>query len=513
MSSGEKTYRVDMLTRVEGEGRFYLQVKDGEATVARLSIFEAPRFFEAFLRGRSLHEVPDIVARICGICPVAYQISSTRAIENALGIEPGAEIRALRRLLYCAEWIESHALHVFLLHAPDFLGYPSAIEMAADHREVVECGLEMKKTGNALIEVLGGRAVHPISVRVGGFTKAPSMEDLLSLRPVLATGLQEAVETVGWAAALPTPDFEQDYVFVALEGDAYPLERGDRISISGRGTYPVEEFENLFEEQQVEHSNALQCRLKDGTPYMTGPVARLNLCYNKLHPIAANALAESSLELPVKNQYRSIVVRSVELVHAFAEAIDIIDNYRRPSAPYVDALPRNASGCGATEAPRGLLYHRYKVGADGVVKEARIVPPTSQNQARIEADLVSIAPILLDLEHDEATLRCEQLIRSYDPCISCATHFLKLDIERDQVDAVKREAKDAVGRETGDAVKREERGITGGAAAWGLESAARSTERPSTPSNETDGSLESGESCTIQPVERGATEQEQDGTR
>lgn len=438
MSDGKRTYKADMLTRVEGEGRFYLRVEGGEVVDARLSIFEAPRFFEAFLRGRSLDEVPDIVARICGICPVAYQMTSTLALEDALGLDPGAGIRSLRRLLYCAEWIESHALHVFLLHAPDFLGYSSAVEMAADHREVVECGLEIKKTGNALIEILGGRAIHPISVRVGGFTKVPSLEDLLPLRPVLATGLQEAVETVAWVGALPTPDFEQDYVFVALEGEEYPLERGDRVHVSGRGTFPIREFEEVFEEEQVEHSNALQCRLKDGTPYMTGPMARLNINYEKLHPIAASALAESRLKLPVKNPYRSIVVRAIELVHAFAEAIDLIDGYRRPAAPYVEAKALEAAGFGATEAPRGLLYHRYEIGADGLVNQARIVPPTSQNQARIEADLVSIAPELIDLEQEEATHRCEQLIRAYDPCISCATHFLRLDVQREEGEAPRR---------------------------------------------------------------------------
>jgi coenzyme F420-reducing hydrogenase alpha subunit len=430
MNDRERTYKTDMLTRVEGEGRFHLRVEDGKVVDAGLSIFEAPRYFEAFLRGRSLHEVPDIVARICGICPVAYQMSSVRALEGALGLDPGEEIRSLRRLLYCAEWIESHALHVFLLHAPDFLGYPSAVEMAADHREVVECGLALKKTGNSLIEILGGRAVHPISVRVGGFTKTPTTEELLRVRPFLSTGLQEAVETVRWAATLPMPEFEQDYVFVALESEEYPLEWGDEVRISGRGTYPVQEFEEVFQEDQVEHSNALHCRLKDGTPYMTGPMARLNLCHEKLHPIAASALEEVRLELPVKNPYRSIVVRAIEIVHAFAEALDLIDRYRRPPEPYVTGEPRDSAGFGATEAPRGLLYHRYGIGGDGLVKDARIVPPTSQNQARIEADLVSIAPRLIELDHDEATLRCEQLIRAYDPCISCATHFLRLDVDR-----------------------------------------------------------------------------------
>lgn len=431
MSVEERIYKVDLLTRVEGEGSFYLRVRDGAVEDARLAIFEAPRFFEAFLRGRSLFEVPDIVARICAICPVAYQMSALGAIEGALGIAPSEPIRKLRRLLYCGEWIESHALHVFLLHAPDFLGYPSAIEMARDHRDVVERGLALKKTGNALIALLGGRAIHPVSPRVGGFSKVPRRSELLGIREQIQRGLDGALEAVRWTASLPVPDFEQDYVFVALaSGDAYPLEAGDRIVVSGRADVPIADFDRHFVEQQVPHSTALQCRLADGTPYLCGPMARLNHHADKLHPIAAQARSDHGPSLPVRNPYRSIVVRTIEITHAFAEALDLIDGYVEPDRPFVEVTPRAATGAGATEAPRGLLWHRYALGESGLVEEARIVPPTSQNQARIEQDLAGVAPTLLALPHEEATRRCEQLIRAHDPCISCATHFLKLTIER-----------------------------------------------------------------------------------
>jgi len=431
MSAEEKVYQVDLLTRVEGEGSFYLRVREGVVEEARLSIFEAPRFFEALLRGRSMFEVPDIVARICGICPVAYQMSALKAIEGALGVAPSPEVRALRRLLYCGEWIESHALHVFLLHAPDFLGYPSAVEMAKDHRAVVERGLSLKKAGNALIALLGGRAIHPVSPRVGGFSKVPRRRELLGLRDALQRGLDSALEAVRWTASLPVPDFEQDYVFVALAGgDAYPLESGDRIAVSGRADVPVADFETHFVEEQVPHSNALACRLADGTPYLCGPMSRVNHHADKLHPLAAAALREHGPPLPVRNPYRSIVVRAIEIVHAFAEALDGIDAYVEPERPFVEVTARAAIGAGATEAPRGLLWHRYQLGADGLVVDARIVPPTSQNQARIEEDLRGVAPALLALPHEAATRRCEQLIRAYDPCISCATHFLRLRIDR-----------------------------------------------------------------------------------
>ncbi|MBX3248333.1 MAG: nickel-dependent hydrogenase large subunit [Myxococcales bacterium] len=430
----ERTFAVDLLTRVEGEGAFTLKVAGGEVVDARLKIFEAPRFFEAFLRERSMHEVIDVVARICGICPIAYQMSAARALERALGVEPTAPLLALRRLIYCGEWIESHALHVFMLHAPDFLGYPSAVEMAADHRALVERGLRMKKTGNALIELLGGRAIHPVSPRIGGFSKAPSRRRLRELRDDLARSVDEARETVRWAATLDAPSFDVDYTFVSLSGErGYPLESGETILVSGRAPVALDDWGDASPEMQVPHSTALHARLADGTAFLCGPMARLHHHAERLHPAAAEVMAEVGLERSVTNPYRSIVVRAVELVHAFAEALDLVEAYEEPEAPYVDAAPRAAVGCGATEAPRGLLWHRYELDAEGLVRDARIVPPTSQNQARIEEDLVALAPTLLALPHEEATHRCEQLIRAYDPCISCATHFLDLRIEREGV--------------------------------------------------------------------------------
>ena len=426
----ERTYKVAMLARVEGEGRFSLTVRDGAVTGARLEIFEAPRFFEALLRGRSLEDVPDIVARICGICPVAYQMSSVRALENILGIVPSPAIRSLRRLLYCGEWIESHVLHIFMLHAPDFLGYPSAIEMAADHRDLVERGLRMKRTGNALVEVLGGRAVHPVSPCVGGFTRAPTRVELAALVPALALALEEAEQTVQWATGLPVPPFDgEPRVCVSLVSSTYPLEWGDELAITGRDPVPVEAFEEHFIEHHVEHSTALQCRLRDGTPYLTGPIARLDHGHDRLHPRAQRALERSGLALPVRNPHRSIVVRAIEVVHAFAEALDLIEVYTRPAQSRVPIHARAGEGCGATEAPRGVCWHRYRTADDGTILDAKIVPPTSQNQAQIERDLVALALEILRLDHAGATLLCERLIRAYDPCISCATHFLRLEVE------------------------------------------------------------------------------------
>lgn len=435
----ERLYRVEMLARVEGEGRFWMRLgEQGEVLEAKLQIFEAPRYFEALLRGRSYDEVPDIVARICGICPIAYQLGAARALERALGLDPpSAGIRSLRRLIYCGEWIESHALHLFMLHAPDFLGFESAITMAAQHRELVERGLRIKKIGNRILEVLGGRAINPVSLRIGGFTRTPTPAELQRLRPELAKALDEAEITVDWTATLAMPDQPQDYLFAALTGDDYPLEWGDAIAL-GEGRHPpeliaVDDWLDHVEEQQVEHSNALQARRRrDGRPYLVGPLARINHNAERLHPRAQAALERSGLRLPVDNPHRSIIVRAIEIVHALAEAIDLVDRYlTRVEPAFTDPPELRASvGVGCTEAPRGLCWHRYQLDDQGLVVDARIVPPTSQNQARIEQDLIGLAPHLLALDHAEATAMCERTIRAYDPCISCATHFLRLEIER-----------------------------------------------------------------------------------
>ncbi len=432
MSDAEEVFEVKLMTRVEGEGRFRVRLRDGVVTEAELSIFEAPRFFEAFLRGRPFTDVPDLVARICGICPVAHQLTSTRALERALGWAPSPALVKLRRLLYCGEWIESHALHVFLLHAPDFLGFPSALEMATEHRELVELGLGIRKAGNRLLEVLGGRAIHPVSPAVGGFTRVPTQAELRALLPELSRALEACDRAIDWAAQLAYPGGDQDYVFVSLGADTYPLESGETICVSGLDPFPLAEFEERFVERQVSYSTALQCRLADGRAYLTGPLARLAHHREKLHPHALAALGRSGLGARVANPSRSLLVRLIEIVHALAEARDLIDAYAAPTPARAELTPRAGVGHGATEAPRGLLYHRYAVDAAGLIETASIVPPTSQNQARIEEDLVAMGPLLATLPRADATVLCERLVRAYDPCISCSAHFLELDLASDE---------------------------------------------------------------------------------
>lgn len=427
--ASERTIVTKLLARVEGEGAMNVRIRDGRVEDVQLEIYEPPRFFEAFLRGRRFTEVPDITARICGICPVAYQMSSIAAMEDACGIEVPAPVRALRRLLYCGEWVESHGLHVFMLHAPDFLGYESGFEMARDHPDLVNSALRLKKAGNELMRVVGGREVHPVNVRVGGFYRAPARAELGALVEQLERAREFALEAVAWTASLPCPEFEEEFEFVALGGEgSYPIEGGRIASSAGLDITPAG-YEEHFAEHQVPHSTALHS-LVDGRRYLTGPLARYALNRSALSPLALQAAEEAGLGPVVSNPFRSIVVRAVEILYALDEALAIIASYEPPDPPAVEVEPRAGVGFGATEAPRGLLWHRYEIDAGGTILDARIVPPTSQNQGRIEQSLHGFVERHVDLPDAELHLRCEQAIRSYDPCISCATHFLKLEIDR-----------------------------------------------------------------------------------
>ncbi len=431
MSARSRTIKVDYLARVEGEGAIYIKTRDGQVVDVRVSIFEPPRFFEAFLRGRRYSEAPDITARICGICPVAYQMSSTHAMERIFGIRVEGALRELRRLLYAAEWIESHALHVLMLHAPDFLGYQSVIEMAADYPEVVQKGLKLKRVGNDLLEVLGGREVHPINVRVGGFYSVPSKEALTPFIERLQEARDIAVELTRWVGGFEFPDFEQDYEFVALRHpDEYPMNEGRIVSNKGIDI-DISEYEETFEEIHVPHSNALQSRVRERGSYMVGPLARFNLNFDLLPPSIQDLVKELGYPLPYRNPFMSIIARAVETVYACEEALRIIREYEPPERPYVEYEVKAGVGYGCTEAPRGILYHRYVLDEEGIIQEARIVAPTSQNLRRMEDDLQVFAPQLLDMSLEQATWLCEQAIRNYDPCISCATHFLELHIEQE----------------------------------------------------------------------------------
>ncbi len=425
-----KTIKVHGLARVEGEGSIHVKLRGDAVADVKFEIFEPPRFFEAFLRGRHYSEVPDITARICGICPIAYQMSSVHAIEAALGVQVDGQLRALRRLIYCGEWIESHVLHIYMLHAPDFLGYEDAIRMAKDHPEAVQKALRLKKIGNEIVRLLGGREIHPVNVRVGGFYKVPTRPQLQELVENLKWARDAAIDTAKLVSKFEFPDFDQDYEFVSVKHPAeYPYNEG--LVASNKGIdIPVNQYDHVFVEEHVKHSTSLHSMVRRRGAYFTGPLARYALCYDQLSPLAKQVASSIRLKTPCVNPFKSIMVRAIETVYACDEALRFIDQYEEPEHSFVECPTRAGIGHAATEAPRGLLYHRYKIDDQGLVLDAKIVPPTSQNQKTIENDLKNFIPSRLHLAPEQLTWQCEQAVRNYDPCISCSCHFLKLKIER-----------------------------------------------------------------------------------
>jgi sulfhydrogenase subunit alpha len=427
----ERKIHVPILTRVEGEGSLLVKIDGNVVRDVQLAIYEPPRLFEALLRGRPFDDVADFTARICGICPIAYQMTAVQALENAMGVSVSPEVRKLRRLMYCGEWIESHVLHIHLLHAPDFFGCDSGIDLAKRFPEEVKRGLRMKKFGNRLLEVLGGRAIHPVNLAVGGYYRLPRREELAALIPDFEWSLQAAIDTAKWLAKLPFPDFQVDYDFVALSHpDEYAIIDG-RVVCSDGMDIAIGDYEQHFVEEQVPHSTALQShRMPGRKPYFVGPLARVNLSRQQLSPSAQRVADEIGWETPCHNPYKGIVARALEVIHAFEEGLEILRSYRPTGDARAQFKVCEGHGNSATEAPRGLIYHRYHTGEDGKIIFAKIVPPTSQNQAQIESDLHLMLPSILSAEDDKIAILCERLIRNYDPCISCSTHFLKLRIER-----------------------------------------------------------------------------------
>lgn len=425
-----RSIKVEYLARVEGEGSVNVTIRGDKVQDVQFGIFEPPRFFEAFLKKRHFTEAPDITARICGICPVAYQMSSVQAMEQICGVTVDGQLRDLRRLLYCGEWIESHALHVFMLHAPDFLGYEDAVLMAKDYPEVVANALKVKKVGNDLMTLLGGREIHPINVKVGGFYHLPHPREFAPLAERMKEAMAITEGAIKLISGFEFPAFEREYTFVALRHPKeYAIHEGRLVSSAGLDI-DISEYENHFQEEHVEHANALQSVMKDGTAYFVGPLARYNLNYAQLSPRAKAAAKAAGLGEKVNNPFKSILVRGVELFYALEEAIRLIEAYNPADKASVPVAPKAGVGYGCTEAPRGICWHKYRINDQGLIEEAKIVPPTSQNQRTIEHDLRQFVTENLKLSDEDLTWKCEQAVRNYDPCISCATHAIKVRLNR-----------------------------------------------------------------------------------
>lgn len=426
-----KTIHVPILTRVEGEGALELCIRDQAIQSLQLKIYEPPRLFEKFLEGRSYHEVLDLVARICGICPVAYQMSATHAIEQCFAVKTDPWVHDMRRLFYCGEWLESHSLHIHFLAAPDFLGFNSAPEMAKVYPEEVRRGIRIQSLGNELISLLGGRSVHPVGACIGGFYKAPSPTRVKEVLAHVRERIHDCQTLLAWLTSLALPDNSHDFTCVSLRHPyEYPMNEGQIMSDQGLAI-DIHDFDDYFKEMQVSYSTALHCLLK-GKPYLVGPLARINNNFDHLPSAIKDLLIQLGIHFPSKNMVNSIIARAVEIYYCVLEAQRILEAYSFPKASYAQIQPQAGKGYGCTEAPRGMLWQSYVMDEQGLVQSARIIPPTSQNQARIEEDLsLSLARFGLQKSDHELRAYSEMLIRNYDPCISCSTHFLTLKVNRE----------------------------------------------------------------------------------
>jgi len=421
--------KVDYVARVEGEASLYVEIKDREVKKLELNVFEPPRFFEGFLIGRKLVEAPQLVARICGICPVSHMLTSIRAAENILGITPSEQTRKLRKLLALSQIIASHNIHVYMLALPDYLGYESVIAMLPSHSEDVKRALRIKKAANELTRIIGGRPLHPMTPLINGFTRLPRKQELEKVGKELEGVKEDALETVRMLSRIKTPTLKRKPEYVALrKPDEYAVNEGNIVSSEGLNIQE-QDYAKYFEEKQVPHSYAKHSNVKKRGSFMVGALARLNLNYDWLSKDAKAVAKEAGLSFPVYNSFAINMAQAVEIVHCIDECVNLIGEIDLREEDKSFEI-KAGEACALTEAPRGLLQHNYKINKEGVIVKADIVTPTAHNVLNMENDLRQLIPEVLNRSQDEITLLCEELIRSYDPCFSCSVHFLKLNIRK-----------------------------------------------------------------------------------
>lgn len=416
---------VEHLTRVEGHGNIEVDLQNGELKKCILDIVEAPRFFEAMVRGKNYFEVPHITSRICGICSIGHTFASINAVEDAFGFKPDETILLLRKLLLHGENLQSHTLHVYFLAAPDFLGAPSVMPLIKSNPDVVKRALRMKWLANYICDVVGGRTVHPITTRPGGFTKIPTKKELLDLREKLVEGLDDLSQTLDLFATLKIPNFERETEFISLKGvDEYPFYDGDMKSSLNYDT-PKHDYKKVTNEFIVPHSTAKHCKAKTDA-IMVGALARVNNNFDLLNNEAKEAASKFNFKPISYNPYMNNVAQVIEIVHSHYDSIQMIDKLLDMDLGHArwEITPKAGEGVGAVEVPRGILYHHYKFNSDGILEKANCIIPTNQNLENIDLDMKKLVPEILDKSKEEITLMLEMLVRAYDPCISCSTHLL-----------------------------------------------------------------------------------------
>ena len=422
---------VHYISRVEGKGSLEITLGDEGVRELKLRIFEAPRFFEAILLGRPYYEVHEITSRICGICPVTHQITALRAVEKAMGVEVPEHIKKLRKLMAIGGILSSHALHLFLLALPDYTGHPNVVAMAKEHPDVVKAGLRIKEAGDSLIELIGGRSVHPVSTVVGGFTSIPTRERLERFKGELASAKEAALKVSDFVFGLEYPDFERRCEHMALrKRGEYPINEGRVVSTEGLDISEDEYREHVYE-VQVDYSTAKHSYVRGRSSFMLGPLPRVNINFDNLSDDARELADRCGIKFPCFNPFASNVARLLEIVTLLDEAMSIIEEGGLEGTPRVRVEPRAGSACALTEAPRGLNFHSYEFDERGFVKRASIAPPTCQHLRNIELDLIEYLSDYVNESDEEIARRSQMLVRAYDPCISCSAHFLEVKVKRE----------------------------------------------------------------------------------
>lgn len=422
--------RIDRLTKVEGHGRLVVNVKEKEVEEVRLDIFESSRFLESLMVGRSYVEIPEFAARICGLCSISHFLGAAKAIERALGVLPSEQTDLLRKLLHMAAIVQSHVTHIYFLALPDYLGYESAFDMVRDRPKLVRRALKLRKLASDVAECLGGRAIHPISAQIGKFMKLPSDHQLELLLARVKEELRAAADTVELVASLEVPSFERKVEhFALMRPGGYPFYESERVTTTRGLSFPVRDYLKHIKEVVVPHSTAKHSMSSTtGESFLVGALARVNLNSNYLTDEAKEAVAEAGLRVPNYNPCMNNLAQAIEVLHCLGRAICLTEKLLEIGIKKeeIEVKPRAGEGVGAIEAPRGTLYHHYRLDGSGRVEYANIITPTSQNLRNIEEDLRVMVPQLLDLPKDKIVLILEELIRAYDPCISCSTHFLEV---------------------------------------------------------------------------------------
>jgi coenzyme F420-reducing hydrogenase alpha subunit len=429
MSTVDVNVNVHHLTRVEGHGNIVVDVKNGELVKCDLEVVEAPRFFEAMLRGRPYYEASHITSRICGICATGHATASLRATENALGVEISEQTELLRKLVFHGEIIDSHVLHVYMLVAPDFFGVGSVLPLASSHPEVVKRALRIKKLSGDLCAMISGRHTHPIAMTVGGFTHLPTINELLAMKERLIAAREDMDETIALLKTLPWPQFERETEYVSLQKeDEYAYIDGVIATTDGF-TYELPDYRQVTNEHLLPHSTAKHCK-HNRDSYMVGALARFNNNYDQLRPRAKAAAEALGMKPVVTNTFLNSAAQAIEMVHCIDDSIHLIDELVDRGVeeePLFQFQGKGGEGVGSCDVPRGILFHNYLIDDEGLIQGANCIIPTNQNYANMEADMRALVPQILDRPQDEITHMMEMLIRAYDPCISCSTHFLKVE--------------------------------------------------------------------------------------